>query len=181
LNLSNIFFSRTICLILTRLSKNHPLGEEIHFYSNEGIAVLQGEIIAKLKIHWKFFKSCSPEPAGQNQSNLEQIILRWREFKFVQIKGQVVFKDNHKNVKMGWGHLFLLKNYEARKAKYYILHEGKLVKIMAPENQMGQMEMKCIFDIGKIFLCGSRFSRVKDVPPLLIDLRLSQYILYICM
>jgi hypothetical protein len=30
---------------------------------------------------------------------------------------------------------------------------------MAPEDLMGQMEMKCIFDIGKIFLYGPRFLR----------------------
>jgi hypothetical protein len=30
---------------------------------------------------------------------------------------------------------------------------------MAPEGQMGQMEMKCIFDIGKIVLHGPRFLR----------------------
>jgi hypothetical protein len=30
---------------------------------------------------------------------------------------------------------------------------------MAPEGQMGQMEMKCIFDIGKIFPYGPRFLR----------------------
>jgi hypothetical protein len=28
---------------------------------------------------------------------------------------------------------------------------------------MGQMEMECIFDIGKIFLYGPRFSQVSDV------------------
>jgi hypothetical protein len=30
--------------------------------------------------------------------------------------------DNHKNVKMGWGPLkdFILKNYEARKAEFYM-------------------------------------------------------------
>jgi hypothetical protein len=34
--------------------------------------------------------------------------------------------------------------------------EGKFVKIIAPEGQMGQMEMKCI---GKIFLCEPSFLR----------------------
>jgi hypothetical protein len=41
----------------------------------------------RVRMHWKFTK-----PAGQNQSNLVQIILWWREFKSVQIKGQVLFK-----------------------------------------------------------------------------------------
>jgi hypothetical protein len=51
-----------------------------------------------------FFKSSSPEPTGQIQSNLIQIIVGWREFKFVQLKGQVLFKGNHKNG-MSHGHL----------------------------------------------------------------------------
>ena len=33
------------------------------------------------------FSSSSPEPLGQFQPNLAQSILRWRGFKFVQIKG----------------------------------------------------------------------------------------------
>jgi hypothetical protein len=40
------------------------------------IAFLQGEIIAKEQKYTEIFqKSSSPEPAGQFQSNLEQIIL----------------------------------------------------------------------------------------------------------
>jgi hypothetical protein len=39
-----------------------------------------------------FFEIFSPEPAGQFQSNLVQIILRLKEFRIVQIKGQVFFK-----------------------------------------------------------------------------------------
>jgi hypothetical protein len=38
-------------------------------------------------------------------------------------------------------------------------HGGKLVKIMALEGQMRQMEKKCIFDVRKIFLYGPRFLR----------------------
>ena len=59
-------------------------------------------------LDWK--QSTSSEPAGQIQSNLVQIILGWMEFKFVQIKGQVLFKgrDNHKNLKMGWSNLNIL-------------------------------------------------------------------------
>jgi hypothetical protein len=36
-----------------------------------------------------------------------QIILGRREFDFVQVKGQVLFKGEiiKKNIKMGWGHL----------------------------------------------------------------------------
>jgi Fe-S cluster assembly ATPase SufC len=52
-----------------------------------------------------FKKSSSPEPLGQIQSTLVQIILGQREFKFVHIKGRVLFKGeiiaNYKNVQMG--------------------------------------------------------------------------------
>jgi hypothetical protein len=59
----------------------------------KGKALLQGEIIAKEKKYTEnFLKSSSSEPAGQIQSNLVQIVLGCREFKFVQIKDQVLFK-----------------------------------------------------------------------------------------
>ena len=38
------------------------------------------------------FSSYSPEPVGQFQPNLAQSILRWRGFKFVQIKGPALFQ-----------------------------------------------------------------------------------------
>ena len=37
-------------------------------------------------------KSSSPEPLGQFKPYLEQNILGWREFKFVQMKGQTLSK-----------------------------------------------------------------------------------------
>jgi hypothetical protein len=47
-----IFFSRTTEPILTRLNTNHPWVNWIQVYSKEGIAHLQGEIIAKEeKVH----------------------------------------------------------------------------------------------------------------------------------
>jgi Fe-S cluster assembly ATPase SufC len=46
----------------------------------------------------------SPEPAGRIQSYLIQIILGEREFKFVQIKGQVLFKGEIiTKLKKKWG------------------------------------------------------------------------------
>jgi hypothetical protein len=39
-----------------------------------------------------FKKSYSPEPTGQFQPNLVQVILGKTEFKFLQIKGQILFK-----------------------------------------------------------------------------------------
>jgi hypothetical protein len=46
------------------------------FVQMKGNALLQGEIIAKKQKYTKIFqKSSSPEPLGQFQSNLVQIIL----------------------------------------------------------------------------------------------------------
>jgi hypothetical protein len=42
-----IFFSRTTGQILTRLGTNHPWGRKFKFVKMNGIAPLQGEIIAK--------------------------------------------------------------------------------------------------------------------------------------
>jgi hypothetical protein len=42
----------------------------------KGIAPLQGEIIAKEQKYTELKKKSFPEPAGQIQSNLVQIILR---------------------------------------------------------------------------------------------------------
>jgi hypothetical protein len=42
-----IFFSRTTGPILTRPGLNQPWGKEIQISSNEGIAFLEGEVIAK--------------------------------------------------------------------------------------------------------------------------------------
>jgi hypothetical protein len=41
------FFSKSTGPILTRLSTDHPWGRDFKFVQIEGIALLQGEIIAK--------------------------------------------------------------------------------------------------------------------------------------
>ena len=52
------------------------LREGIQVFQMTGIAALQGEIVAKEKKYTEIFlKSSCPESAGQNQSNLLQIIL----------------------------------------------------------------------------------------------------------
>jgi hypothetical protein len=45
-----ILFSRTIGAILTRLGTNHPSGRGFKFVQTKGIALLQGEIIVRVKI-----------------------------------------------------------------------------------------------------------------------------------
>jgi hypothetical protein len=60
----------------------------------KGIASHQGEMIAKSKNTLNLKKKSSPERASQIQSNLVQIILGQREFKFLHIKGQVLFKGD---------------------------------------------------------------------------------------
>jgi hypothetical protein len=64
------------------------LGEGIQVCSNEGDCPSSRRDNSKrIKIHWKFLKSSSPEPASQIQS------------------GSLQRGGNHKNVKMGWCHL----------------------------------------------------------------------------
>jgi hypothetical protein len=71
--------------------------------------------------------------------------------------GQVFFKGEI-ITKMGWGHLniFFLRTMKPEKLNFKLklsyVYKGKLVKIMALEGRMGQIEMKCIFGIEKIFL-----------------------------
>jgi hypothetical protein len=76
-------FSRTTGPILTDLSQSVFGGKGLKFVQMKGDAILQGEIMTKeLKYPENFLKSSSPEPFGQIQSNLVQIILEQREFKF---------------------------------------------------------------------------------------------------
>ena len=49
-------------------------------------------IMKKQKYLDKFLKSSSSEPLGQFQPNLAQIICGWKELKFVQMKGPVLFQ-----------------------------------------------------------------------------------------
>ena len=44
------------------------------------------------KIHWQNLKSSSPEPLGQFLPNLALCVLRWKGFKFVQMKGHTLSK-----------------------------------------------------------------------------------------
>ena len=65
----------------------------IQVCSNEGLALLQAEIITKEQkyIH-EINQSSSTEPLGHFQPNLAQSIVGWRGFKFVQMKGSPLFQ-----------------------------------------------------------------------------------------
>ena len=71
----------------------------------KGNMFFQGEMITKkTKIHWQNLKKISEEPKDQFQPNLAQSILKCREFKFVQIKGQAIFQGEiiTKYLKLHW-------------------------------------------------------------------------------
>ena len=103
-----IFFSRISWPNSIKLGTNYPWVKGIQVYSNKGPGPFQrGDNSERVK-NIEFFKKSSPEPLGIIQSNLVQIILGWRGFKIVQIKkrpGPLQRGDNHKNVKIAWGHL----------------------------------------------------------------------------
>jgi hypothetical protein len=86
-----IIFFRTTGSILTRLCTNHPWRERIQVSLKEGNSHFpRGDNSERVKIHRIFFKPSSPEPAHQNQS------------------------------RVGSFENFILKNYEARKAEFYM-------------------------------------------------------------
>jgi hypothetical protein len=66
-------------------------GRGFKFVQMKGGVLLKGEIIAKeYKYTKNILKSSSPEPLGQFQPDLVQIILGGRGFKFVQMKGDTL-------------------------------------------------------------------------------------------
>jgi hypothetical protein len=73
----------------------------------KGITPLQGEIIAKeYKYTGNFLKSSSPEPEWPNSIKLNTHYPWVKGIQVSSNKGPGPFQrgDNHKNVKMGWGH-----------------------------------------------------------------------------
>jgi hypothetical protein len=69
-------FSRTTGPILTSLGTHHPWRERIWVFLKKGDSLSpRGDNSERVKIHKKIEKFSSPEPVGQNQSNLVQIIL----------------------------------------------------------------------------------------------------------
>ena len=62
------------------------------FVQMKGPALFQGEIVMKKRKYNDEIKKSSPEPLSQFQPILAQIILRWRGFKFVLMKGPALFQ-----------------------------------------------------------------------------------------
>jgi hypothetical protein len=86
-----IFYSRITGPILIDLAKIIRIGGKANKGDNPSPREDNSKRVKKYTE--KFQKSSSPEPAGQNQSNLVQIILGCRDFKsFFQIICQVLFK-----------------------------------------------------------------------------------------
>ena len=92
--LLKIFFSRTSGPISPKLGSEHLWVKGIQVYSNEGSRPSQrGDNCEIVKIHSKLLKIFFPEPLIQLQPNLAQSILWWRGFKFIQMKGHTLLKE----------------------------------------------------------------------------------------
>jgi hypothetical protein len=92
-------FSRTTCPILTRLGTNHPWVKGIQ-------VCFRGENSERVKIHWQFleifFRTSRP--------NAIKLGTNYPRVKGIQVcsnkgPGPLQRGDNHKNMKLGWGHL----------------------------------------------------------------------------
>jgi hypothetical protein len=102
-----IFFSRTTWPILTRLGTDHSYVKGIQVCSNEGDnPPTRGDNSERLKIHRNFQKIFS----RTSWPNLIKLGTNYPWVKGIQLcssKGPSPLQrgDNHKNVKIGWGHL----------------------------------------------------------------------------
>jgi hypothetical protein len=101
------FFYRTTGPILTRLDTNHPWGKGIQVCSNEGDhPSLRGDNSKKVKKTLIFFLNFS-RTTGHNSIKLGT---NHPWVKGIQVcankwPGPLQRGDNHKNLKLGWGHL----------------------------------------------------------------------------
>jgi hypothetical protein len=104
------FFSRTTGPILTRLGTNHPWEKGIKVYSNEGERLSRlsprGDNSKRVKVHWKILKIFFSRTTGPNSINTKQPQIKGIQVFFLNKgPGPLQRGDNHKNMKMGWGHL----------------------------------------------------------------------------
>ena len=104
-----IFFSRTTGPILTRLGTNHPWVEGIEVCSYEGDNPSpRGDNSKRVKIHWIFFLRIFIFRTSRPNSIKLGTNYPW--MKGIQVcsnkgPGPLQRGDNHKNVKIGWGHI----------------------------------------------------------------------------
>jgi hypothetical protein len=102
------FFSRTTGPNLTRLGTNHPWVKGIQVCSKEGDSPSpRGDNCKRVKMHRKFLKIFF---FRTSRSNSIKLGTKYPWVKGIQVcsnKGPVPLLrgDNHKYVKMGWGHL----------------------------------------------------------------------------
>jgi hypothetical protein len=102
------FFSKTTGPILTKLGTNHPWGEGFQVCSNEKDCLSpRGDNSERVKMHWKFLKISFSRTSRPNSIKLD---INYSWVKGIQVcsnkgPGPLQRGDNHKNVKMGWGHL----------------------------------------------------------------------------
>ena len=115
------FFSRTTGPILTKLGTNHPWGEGIQVCSNEGQdPSSRGDNGKRVKIHrdlLKIFFSRTSRPISikldTNHPGVKGIQVCSNEGPGPLSKG-----DNHKNAKIGWGHLKIFFSRTTRQEKF---------------------------------------------------------------
>jgi hypothetical protein len=99
-------FSRTTGPILIRLGTNHPWVKGIQVCSKEEDSPSpRGDNSETVKIHWKFLKIFF----GTSRPNSIKLGTNYSWVKGIQVcsikgPGRLQRGDNHKNVKMGWGH-----------------------------------------------------------------------------
>jgi hypothetical protein len=101
-------FSRTTGPILTRLGRNHPWVKGIQICSNEGDNPSpRGYSSERVKIHWKILRIFFSRTSGPNSIKLSTTYSWVKGIQVFSNKAPGSFQrgDNHKNVKMGWGHL----------------------------------------------------------------------------
>jgi hypothetical protein len=102
------FFSKTTGPILTKLGTNHPWGEGFQVCSNERDCLSpRGDNSERKKINWKILKIFLSRTSRPYSIKLG---INYSWVKGIQVcsnKGPSPLQrgDNHRNVKMGWGHL----------------------------------------------------------------------------
>jgi hypothetical protein len=102
------FFSRTTGPISTRFDRDDPWREGFQVFSNEGDRPSpRGDNSKRGKMNWKISKIFFSRTRRPNTIKLGTNYTWVKGIQVCSIKGPgpLQREDNHKNVKMGWGHL----------------------------------------------------------------------------